>query len=352
MTPDDPAQGLDRRTVAAWRARIGAGEDLGDDSTRYLLRRGRSGLDDYLRTFTVTADSASGFAEYLYWRPLTQLLTFSLLRTPCATVRTPERVREYRSDFVLVGTQTLPGGGVVEAGGRRYHYDHPRHLVVIHNDEPFRQESFTTADLAGIWVPTDLLGRRSGQDWSMVPLVDSSPLARATAAFVTRFANDVAARRASIDIDGEHAVAELVRAALSQHRDDSFRAVDSDLYLREITRSLIDQNYRDPEFSPDSIARMLYVSSRHMYRYFAGAEESPTTLIARRRLAHARELLACHPRMSLGEVAADSGFASPGTFTKRFRTEYGMTPSAYRKAVQAGEIDSEPSRPESGDPDD
>ena len=50
---------------------------------------------------------------------------------------------------------------------------------------------------------------------AMAPLVDDSPLARATAAFITRFANDVAVRQCELDPGAELAVAELVRAALT-----------------------------------------------------------------------------------------------------------------------------------------
>lgn len=340
--------GLDPATIAQWRHRIGADAPLGSDPTRYLHRAGAQGLANHMPTFRVSADPARGFEEYLYWRPLEELLSFSLLRTHCATDRPLDRVETYRSEFVIVGTQHLPGRGVIEQYGRVYRYDHPAHLVMVHNDQPFRQESYGTADLAGIWVPTDLLGRRARESWSMVPLVDSSPLARATAAFLRRFANDVAVRQAVIDVDAEYAVAEMVRAALAPHRRDVFGAADSALYVREITRSLIEQNYRDPEFGVDTIARLLHVSRRHMYRFFAdaGDEQSPAALIARRRVMRARELLVRNSRMSLREVAAASGFVSTGTLTKRFRAEFGMAPSEYRKAVQAGEVAPPPVHPD------
>lgn len=330
--------GLERSTLTAWRARIGADQSLGRNPTRYLRRVGQQGLDNHMETFHVDAEPAEDFEEYLYWRPLSQLMVFSLLRTPCTTERTADLIRRFRSEFVLVGTQHLPGGGTVTQSGRTFRYSHPRHLVAVNNDEPFVQVSNTVADLAGVWVPIELLDGRPNEEWSMEPLVDDSPLARATAAYIASFANDVAVRRADIDTDTQVAVAELIRAALSSHRGDNFRAADSELYVREITGKLIEQNFRDPTFDVESIARLLFLSRRHLYRAFAGAEQTPAVLIAQRRLAAAKALLVRDSRMSLREVAAACGFASAGTLSKRFRAEFDLTPSEFRKAVRAGEV--------------
>ncbi|MCK0440267.1 helix-turn-helix domain-containing protein [Gordonia alkaliphila] len=106
-----------------------------------------------------------------------------------------------------------------------------------------------------------------------------------------------------------------------------------------MTAQLIEQHYRDPGFDGDAVARMLYLSRRHMYRFFADTEDTPAVLIARRRLAHARELLVRQPRMSLREVAAASGFTSAGTLSKRFSAEFGLTPSQFRQAVREGGAD-------------
>lgn len=331
--------GLAPTAIQTWQTTIGAEHPLGADPTRYLHRVGQQGLDSQMETFAVTADDPAGFEEYLYWRPLTHLMAFSLLRTPCTTARTPERVKQYRSDFVLIGTQQLVGGGTVSAGEHTRTYSHPRQLVAVDNGAPFVHSSCAVADLAGIWVPTELLGPRPVGGWSMAPLVDDSPLARATAAFVTRFANDVAVRQSPIDPGAELAVAELIRAALAPHRADSFRAADSELYVREVTAQLIEQHYRDPGFDGDAVARMLYLSRRHMYRFFADTEDTPAVLIARRRLAHARDLLVRQPRMSLREVAAACGFTSAGTLSKRFSAEFGLTPSQFRQAAREGDAD-------------
>ena len=322
---------MDAEAIEAWHQRIKVDYPLGANSTRYLLRIGQAGLENHIDTFDMSANPPADFEEYLYWRPMSQLIAFSLLRSPCTTYRSAELVAEYPSEYVIVGTQNLPGGGVVMQGGRSVGYSHPRHLVVVRNDEAFTQVSDAPADLAGVWVPTALLGIKPGEKWSMGPLVDSSPVARATAAYVNSFAVDLAARRADIDDDQQLAFAELIRAVLASHRLDSFGPVNSELYMREMTRILIDQNFRDPEFSADTLAQLLFVSRRHLYRYFEGTDESPASMIAQRRLAHAKRLLALNRQMTLREVASATGFASGDTLYKRFRTEFGISPREFRR---------------------
>ena len=46
------------------------------------------------------------------------------------------------------------------------------------------------------------------------------------------------------------------------------------------------------------------------------------------------ENLLCNPRLTVAEVAYQSGFQDPGYFTKKFRQQTGITPIAYRKALR------------------
>lgn len=330
---DRPTPYLPPETIAAWERRIGEGRELADNPTRYLHRVGRQGLDNYLPVFEMSAEPAERFDELLYWRPLRHLMAYSLLRTPCRMSRPPDRLRDYDSPFVLVGTQTLPGGGLIRQDGRDHYYRHPRHLVMVHNNTEFVQRSETVADLAGVWVPIELLGRGLPDYAQMEPLVSDTVLARATAAFITGFANDVAVRQADISEEGELALAELVRAALAQHVGDDFAVSDSRLFVEEVTRQLIEQNYRDPAFSVAEIARLMRMSRRHLYRHFT-EEQTPALLLSRRRLQHARELLERDGALGLEAVARAAGFASAATLRNRFRAEYGLTPTEYRNRLR------------------
>lgn len=323
---------LDPELVHSWQRRIGATDPAGYRATRYLRRRGREGLEEYFPPFEIRAEDPDAFDEVLYWRPMSEVIAFVLLRTPCTMTRSDALIQQFSSSYVIAGTQSTPGGGTVSRGEHRIGHDHPHHLVMVHNNAPFIHESAVVADIAGVWVPTELLGGVTHSDpESMLPTVSDSLLGRACAAFLTRFAHDVAARGLDVDHDTELMAVDVVRMALRQNGAEELGTQESSDYVQQATRSLIEQHYRDPDFTADSIAQELKMSRRHLYRHFAGTGRSPAALIADRRLARAKELLRRRDSVGLNGIAAASGFASAATMRNRFRAEFGMTPREFRE---------------------
>ncbi|WCB38147.1 AraC family transcriptional regulator [Gordonia polyisoprenivorans] len=301
--------GLTPVAVQTWLARIGADDLLGANPTRYIRRSGAEGIANY-----ITTDDPGGFDEIAFWRPLPGMLVYALIRTPSTMARTPEVIAEYPSPYVVVGTQSMPGGGTFTQAGSSHPYRAPAHIVIFDNNEPYQQTSEEVADLAGVWIPVESLG----SDFVGVPIapvVTGTPLACAAAAFIRNFAVDVAARGADVDPDTELAVIDLVRAILARRQADQSpdRVCTDPVYVREATRALIDHHFRDPEFSAETIAETLHMSRRHLYRYFGDTDDSPATMIATRRLERARELLAYREGAGLDSIAAASGFTSAAT---------------------------------------
>ena len=60
--------------------------------------------------------------------------------------------------------------------------------------------------------------------------------------------------------------------------------------------------------------------------------ERLTTLVREMRLDYAVRLMNEHPEMSVEQVSQSSGFSNADTFTRNFRTKFGMTPTAYRSS--------------------
>ena len=342
MIPEQPssARGLPPGVVQAWQARIGCNDPIGDNPTRYFRRTGREGLANYTPALGITPADADGFDEIAFWRPLSEMMVYALIRTPCTISRTPEMIKQYSSPYLVVGTQTLPGGGRFRQGDADYVYRNPQHMLVFDNNEPYEQTSYQIADVAGVWVPVDLLGKELGSRQRVrQPVFTDTPLARAAAAFIRNFAFDVAARGADVDADTELAAIDLVRATLGQQ--DSTLTLggvsNNPVYIREATRALVEHHFRDPGFAAESIAEALHMSRRHLYRCFEGAKETPATMIANRRLDRARELLEHRETTALDAIALASGFASASTLRNRFRAAFSMTPNEYRQSHQAAQ---------------
>jgi AraC-like DNA-binding protein len=105
---------------------------------------------------------------------------------------------------------------------------------------------------------------------------------------------------------------------------------------------LIEQNLRDPDLSPSSIAGQIKVSSRYLRMIFATGRETASAYILRRRLEECARQLS-DPRWrghSTTKIAFAWGFNSAPHFTRSFRGRYGVSPRSYRQLHQGPDLKS------------
>ena len=81
------------------------------------------------------------------------------------------------------------------------------------------------------------------------------------------------------------------------------------------------------------VARYCHMSERQLQRIFASDNDSVSRCIRRAKISLAEQMLS-DSRLSLPEVAAQSGFADEFYFNACFKKENGMTPGAYRRAFK------------------
>jgi AraC-like DNA-binding protein len=94
-------------------------------------------------------------------------------------------------------------------------------------------------------------------------------------------------------------------------------------------RDLIDRDYAEP-LDLDAMARTAGYSKYHFARSFAAAYgETPAAYLTRRRIERAKTLLR-GANLNVTEVCYMVGFASLGTFSRRFSELASLSPSAYR----------------------
>ena len=97
----------------------------------------------------------------------------------------------------------------------------------------------------------------------------------------------------------------------------------------------IEDNLRDPELSPASVAAGLRISPRYLRTLFAGRGEKASTYIVRRRLEECAKQLR-NPSWAghtLTEIAFAWGFNSAAHFTRTFHEHFGMAPRNYRRSA-------------------
>ena len=101
-------------------------------------------------------------------------------------------------------------------------------------------------------------------------------------------------------------------------------------------KDVVDARYREP-LDVRALARAARLSQAHFSREFRRAfGETPHQYLLTRRLERAAALLRNTDRRS-SRSASPSGLRSVGSFTTSFGRTFGLSPTAYRASVSAGD---------------
>lgn len=102
-----------------------------------------------------------------------------------------------------------------------------------------------------------------------------------------------------------------------------------DQFLRRFL-ALIDDIYADSEYNIERLSDTLGLSRGHLHRKIKELTgKSPVDFLRNYRLNKAAQLIRQN-KLSISEIAYQTGFTSPAYFAKCFKAEYHMTPSEYQ----------------------
>jgi AraC-like DNA-binding protein len=109
----------------------------------------------------------------------------------------------------------------------------------------------------------------------------------------------------------------------------SIEGVDRLRQLR-LAKDAMDRDWADPDLDLDAVAAHAGYSRYHFVRTFKEVYgRTPGQYLSYRRTERAEELLRTAD-LSVTEICHLVGFTSLGTFSSRFKTQTGLTPSEYR----------------------
>lgn len=133
--------------------------------------------------------------------------------------------------------------------------------------------------------------------------------------------------------EAEQRAEEAARRAEAEHPSDELSR-EMQLF-RRLQELLADEEVlRRPRLGRDELADLLGTNRTYVADAVAACTEqhwSVSQYVAAVRVRRARYLIDSHPELSLGEICLACGFQSQGTFSRAYRTFYGITPSEYRK---------------------
>lgn len=96
----------------------------------------------------------------------------------------------------------------------------------------------------------------------------------------------------------------------------------------------LNENYRQP-YSLERLAEAFGCKSAYLLRLYRKATAStPTQDLIRLRIEKAKRLLVGHPQIEVKQVAAAVGYEDPLYFSRLFKRETGLSPSAFKDSSQ------------------
>lgn len=104
-----------------------------------------------------------------------------------------------------------------------------------------------------------------------------------------------------------------------------------DQFLRRFFAQ-IEEIYADPEYNIERLSDILGLSRGHLHRKIKELTgKTPVDFLRNYRLNKAAQLIRQN-KLSISEIAYQTGFTSPAYFAKCFKIEYNMTPSEYQNS--------------------
>jgi len=110
-------------------------------------------------------------------------------------------------------------------------------------------------------------------------------------------------------------------------------------YQERINRMLVYiQKHLDESIQLDDLAKVAALSKFHLHRIFhANMEETLNDYVRRLKLERGAGQLQ-HTNKTISTIAMDSGYNTPAAFTKAFKQQFGISPSAFKKIKKKKEI--------------
>lgn len=135
-----------------------------------------------------------------------------------------------------------------------------------------------------------------------------------------------------IAVNGAEALQKTFKQAYRVQMDTHFEHVhvqnEDEKFLRESVE-YIKQNISSPNLSIEALSREMQMSRVWLYKKFVMLTgKSPVEFIRAIRLQKAVLLLG-NSQMSIGRIAGEVGFDNPHYFSRIFKKEYNILPSAY-----------------------
>jgi len=203
--------------------------------------------------------------------------------------------------------------------------------------QPYAIQNFERTSLLAVQIPRERL-----RGFSIAELhTCESPTSGGVglAAVLGSFLRSMSEQLPCLPDDAAPAVSEtvmgLLSATLSRRQAEAQEHATLPQVLKARVRQYVQTHWADPSLDIAQIAAAMRCSKRHLHRAFDDETQTLDRYIWRTRLQQARQRLLAdgsQPAPAIGVLASACGFRNAAHFCRLFKDEFGMSPSAARRA--------------------
>jgi AraC-like DNA-binding protein len=264
--------------------------------------------------------------------------------SPQVVNRTRELAAQANDAFVLLSIQTR--GKTFIQQGKNETLLTPGSIAFYDTTMPYQLSLPDEFDQIVLHLPRVLIEKHSpsGLGHMAEKLNASNPFAQAILALAPQLLRIATAAPTPLAQRTAAAAIELIALALasldrsndevikSEHNSSVLTSVSADAIVWR-ARDAISQNIEDAHLNPKALATQINVSLRRLQEVFKEQGSTPSDCIWEMRLEYARTLLAAHQfqKDSITTLAYRAGFSDIAHFSRRFRQQFGVSPSEFRK---------------------
>lgn len=252
-------------------------------------------------------------------------------------IRDKRRIGKSDADCFLLSLQ-LTGRGCLRQGGREafispgafalYDVTRPYDLIF---DNPF--------DQLVVRLPRKAIKDRlmNAEDLTAIAISNRNAQAQVAQALLMQLANHMPA----LDLFMAHRLhanaVDLIAGAVAEQCGKSGAGLGhSQQRLLQRVLAYIDAHLADSDLSSEQIAAAHGISDRYLRKLFQGRDCGVSEWVLRRRLENARADLAAPAKayLAVATIGYDWGFKDASHFSRTFKSQFGLSPRAFRQKVR------------------